>query len=273
DTLEMLRSRFPRFKIFENRIPKGSMFSRDRILRAARGEIVLSLDDDSYPIERDFFQRLRVIFLQHPEAAAVVFPELRDDNVFSAADKTDKSPGHYVAAYANCAAAMRREFYLKHEGFPVFFTHMYEEADFAVRCYAQGAAVWFEPRLTVRHHQSPVNRRPIARHHFNARNELWSVWMRCPWPWVTVVSAYRVLRQLLYARSEGLAWLLREPVWWLAALKGLQQCRHSRQPVAWRAYYRWMRLARNPIYEVQKLREKFPQAVSTCATPDACLVR
>ncbi len=265
-TTEMLRRRFPQFKVLRNQISVGYMYSRDRLLRMAQGEIVLSLDDDSYPIEQDFFQKLPLVFASHPEAAVVVFPELRDGNVFSTRDKSNTSPGRYVSAYANCAAAMRRDFYLRQPGFPVFFTHMYEEPDYALQCYAAGAAVWFEPSLTVRHHLSPRNRQPVARHHFNARNELWSVWLRCPWPWLPAVSAYRLLRQLLYAMSEGIDWGLREPVWWIAALRGLAQCRTFRKPVRWPVYYRWIRLARNPIYKVQDLREQFPQSSSKRST-------
>ena len=258
NTAEMLRSCFPEFRVIENPFPRGSVYSRDRLLRSARGDIVLSLDDDSYPLHRDFFQRLAAVFLEHPEAAVVVLPELRDGNQFAAPDKTDTSDGHYVSAYANCAAAMRRDFYLRQPGFPEFFHHLYEEPDYALQCYAAGKSVWFEPSLVVRHHESRVNRRPVQRHHFNARNELWSVWLRCPWPWLPLVSAYRVLPQFLYACSEGPAWAMREPVWWFSAFKGRRQCVRFRQPVVWRSYYHWMRLARAPVYSVNDLRKKFP---------------
>ncbi|HEV2472409.1 MAG TPA: glycosyltransferase family A protein [Chthonomonadales bacterium] len=257
NTVEMLRTRFPRFRVVQSERPAGSMVCRDRMLRVARGDIVLSLDDDSYPLQRDFFTRLESVFLEHPEAAVIVFPELRDGGEFSARDKTDSTPGHYVSAYANCAAAMRRTFYLERPGFPMFFTHMYEEPDYALQCYTAGEAVWFEPSITVRHRVSPVNRCPLQRHHSNARNELWSVWIRCPWPWLPLVSAYRIARQLVYAGSEGAGWLMREPCWWLAALKGWRQCRLSRSPVPWPAYYHWLRLARNPIYTFQEFRSRF----------------
>jgi GT2 family glycosyltransferase len=263
DTAQMLRLRFPAFRVIENPSPRGSVYSRDRMMQAARGDIVLSLDDDSYPLHRDFFQRLPDVFLGHPDAAVVVFPELRDGNRFAAADKTDKSHGHYVSAYANCAAAMRRDFYLRQPGFPVFFRHFYEEPDYASQCYAAGKSVWFEPSLTVRHQESPVNRRPVPRHHFNARNELWSVWLRCPWPWLPAVSAYRILRQFVYACSEGVGWAIREPIWWASALKGWRRCRRFRQPIEWSTYYHWMKLARTPIYSLGDLRKEFPMLRST----------
>jgi hypothetical protein len=126
-----------------------------------------------------------------------------------------------------------------------------------MQCYAAGAAVWFEPSLIVEHHESLVNRDLIRRHHLTARNELWSVWLRCPWPWVLLVSIYRVIRQFLYASSQGARWMIREPVWWAEAAKGMKLCFEERGSASWGVYYQWMRLARNPIYSATELRRVF----------------
>ncbi len=241
------------FKVFENFPSQGSVAARDRLLRQAKGEIVVSLDDDSYPVANDFFARLEPVIQAHPEAAVITFPELHDGNIYAVASKTLDVLGHYVSAYANCGAVMKREFYLQQAGFPKFFVHMYEEPDYALQCYASEAAVWFEPSLLIRHHQSPQQRQPMQRHHQNARNELWSVWMRCPWPQLPVVSLFRVWRQFRYACTEGLSWAIQEPVWWLAAIAGLLKCWRNRKPIPWPVYYAWMRLARNPIFDLAGL--------------------
>ena len=255
-TAELVRREFPAFRVIESPSALGSVAVRDRLLRAASGDVVVSLDDDSYPLVDDFFSRLPSLFADHPEAAVITFPELREGDVFGSRSKTDKSRGHYVSAYANCGAAMRRDFYLRQPGFPVFFMHMYEEPDYALQCYAAGAAVWFDPTLVIRHHLSADERDPVRRHHQNARNELWSVWLRCPWPWLPVVSAYRVWRQFQYACTQGIGWILREPLWWCAALCGAYNCFAARQPVQWPLYLAWMRLARNPAFTIQELRAR-----------------
>jgi GT2 family glycosyltransferase len=257
NTTEGLRLNFPEFKVLQNDQSKGSVYSRDRMLRAARGDVVVSLDDDSYPVDRDFLERLRVVFARHPEAAVITFPELRDGNRFSNGAKTDRSPGHYVSAYANCAAAMHRSFYLQQPGFPPFLEHMYEETDYALQCYAGGSAVWFEPTLVIRHHESTAQRSPTRRHHLNARNELWSVWLRCPWPYLVPASLYRVARQFVYACSEGARWTVREPLWWASALQGLPRCWSARRSVPWRIYWPWLTLARRPLFSLEELRKRF----------------
>lgn len=262
NTVATVRAEFPAFTLIENSPSLGSVTSRDRLLRMAKGDIVVSLDDDSYPVDDDFLLKLPSVFAAHPEAGVITFPELRNDDQYSASSKTQQAPSHYVSAYPNCAAAMRRELYLKTGGYPVFFFHAYEEPDYALQCYEHGFAVWFEAGFTVRHHLSPKNRSSYRMHQLNARNELWSVWMRCPWPWLPVVSLFRVWRQFRYAFSEGLSWAIREPAWWWAAMRGLNHCWRNRRPVSWPVYYAWMRLARNPIRSPSEFNQHFPKAAS-----------
>jgi GT2 family glycosyltransferase len=253
-TADLIRTEFPNLLLLENPQPVGSVGSRDLLLRAATGEIVVSLDDDSYPLTEDFFARLPDIFLRHPEAAVICFPELREGGTFADNSQTASSSGCYVATYANCAAAMRRQFYLETSGFPRFFVHAYEEPDYALQCYAAGGAIWFEPSLIIRHHRSAVGRSDLRTHQHHSRNELWSVWMRCPWPWLPIVSAFRVARQFQHACTQGPAWIVREPQWWYEALCGVGHCLRARNAIEWRAYLGWMRLMRRPQMEISHVR-------------------
>jgi GT2 family glycosyltransferase len=248
DTVSMVRREFPGFVVLENDGRQGSVASRDRMLRLASAEIVISLDDDSYPIDRDFLVRLSKVLDEHPEAAVVSFAAICEQDLRGrAASPRDECRGRYVAAYANCGAAMRREVYLRLAGFPAFFGHMYEEADYALQCYAAGFAVWFEPDLVVRHHMSSVNRHVGRRQRLHARNELWSVLLRCPWPYLPAVALFRVWRQLRYAATQSLFEVLLQPAWWLSAVRGLPQCVAGRAPAPWQTYWAWMKLARRQV--------------------------
>jgi GT2 family glycosyltransferase len=248
NTVSMVTRCFPGFIVLENTERQGSVASRDRMLRLTSSDIVISLDDDSYPVGPDFLARVGQVLEEHPEAAVISFGEVPDPDRAERAAPRDDRCGRYVAAYANCGAAMRRDVYLKLAGFPAFFGHMYEEPDYALQCYAAGLAVWLEPELVVRHHLSRVNRDDGRRQRLHARNELWSVLIRCPWPYLPAVALFRVWRQLRYAATQGLWDLLLQPVWWLSALGGLPRCIASRTPIPWLAYYRWMKLARQPVH-------------------------
>jgi hypothetical protein len=70
--------------------------------------------------------------------------------------------------------------------------------------------------------------------------------MRCPFPWWPLVAGYRAVRQLGYAWKRGWHWVLREPRWWWAALRGTPRALARRAPVAWEQYLAWMRLLGKP---------------------------
>jgi glycosyltransferase involved in cell wall biosynthesis len=253
-TAEMVRSQFPSCLLLESETGRGSIFSRDRMLRTASRDIVLSLDDDSYPIDSDFLFQLASVFETHPEAAVIAFAELRGEKESPAGPAADLTKGQYVSAYPNCAAAMRRDVYLRSAGFAIFFEHMYEEPDYALQCYGLGYGVWFEPKLRVRHHLTNTHRESVFRHHLNARNELWSVGLHCPWPWLPFIVSYRLLRQLIFAASQGFSWLIQEPRWWARAIAGSRYVIKHRRPVPWHLYRGWLLLNRKPIESEVKLR-------------------
>jgi glycosyltransferase involved in cell wall biosynthesis len=260
NTPEMVRSEFPHCILVENEHARGSVFSRDRLLRLAKSDIVVSLDDDSYPVDRGFLSHLALVFDSHVEAAVITFTELRGENGAPAGPAVDLSGGQYVAAYPNCAAAMRRDVYLRSQGFPVFFGHMYEEPDYALQCYALSLAVWFEPTLRVRHHLTSSQQEPLSRHHLHARNELWSVWLKCPWPWLPLMAAYRICRQLIFAVSQGFDWAIREPLWWGMAAAGWRHVMKNRRAVPSRVYRAWLHLNREPIRDKDELRRIFGES-------------
>ena len=204
------------------------------MLRLASADIVVSLDDDSYPVEPDFLARLRRVLEAHPEAAVVSFAEIRDD-ARERPLRSRSSPAVATSRPTPIAAPPCVETSISRlAGFPSFFGHMYEEPDYALQCYAAGFAVWFEPDLAVRHHMSSVNRHEGRRQRLHARNELWSVLIRCPWPYLPAVALFRIWRQLRYAATQGPSDVLLQPAWWLSALRGLPQCLATayRDPVA-----------------------------------------
>jgi len=243
---EMLDAAFPECTVVENAIRAGSIPCRDRAFRQVTNDLIVSLDDDSYPVDTDFIARISDLVDRHPEAGAFTFPEIRNDGMSPDANFSAASPGHYIAAYPDCAGVMIRSLYGTVAAYLPFFSHTYEEPDYCVQLYAAGYAVWFEPSLKIRHHFAPRERNMLARHLLNARNEFWSVLIRCPFPYVIPVALFRVARQFGFACGMGWKWWSREPKWWWSALVGIPRCFAERKPIPWKIYFAWMRLARNP---------------------------
>ena len=257
ETVEYLRRNHPDFQLVIHTTGRGSTASRDFLMRRARSALVLSLDDDSHPLESDAIARVRELFARFPQVAVASFPQRTDERPESLT-ATDFGPAHFAGAYVNCACAFRRVVFDALGGHFAPFWNAYDEPDFALRCAAAGWQVRFDPAVTIRHHFSGVNRDHLRMHHLQARNEIWSVLLRCPAPQLFAVAAFRAARQFGYAWKQGWRWIAREPQWWLACLAGARATLAQRRPVPWRSYRAWMRLMHRPIQSEDEWREKFP---------------
>ena len=58
DMVAAVKAELPEARLFVNQISLGSVASRDRMIRTARGDLVLALDDDSYPEQLDCIARI-----------------------------------------------------------------------------------------------------------------------------------------------------------------------------------------------------------------------
>jgi len=241
DVVEAVQAELPQARPFVNQIGLGSVASRNRMMREARGDLVLALDDDSYPEQLDCIARIVPFFQQRAELAVLHFPQRTDEYPGTLAQPNFGSE-HLTRSFANSGAVLRRSIYLQLPGFESQFFHMYEEPDYALQCVAAGYDVLFSPVITIRHHYSGQARDEIRVHHRHARNEFWSTLMRCPFPFALGMLGWRVLSQFRYACKRGSSWVVREPRWWAQALAGVPHFIRKRKPVSWAAYKRWLSL-------------------------------
>ena len=240
-TVDVIADKFPDVRLIANKPGRGSVASRDRMIREASGDLVLALDDDSYPEQLDCIARFVPVFEERPQLAVLHFPQRTDEYPETLA-QTNFGSEHLTRSFANSGAVLRRSTYLQLPGFESRFFHMYEEPDYALQCVAAGYDVLYSPIVTIRHHYSGQARDEIRIHHRHARNEFWSTLLRCPFPFAIGMAAWRVFSQFRYACKRGGSWVIREPSWWWQALAGIPYCVRKRRPVSWGGYKRWLRL-------------------------------
>jgi GT2 family glycosyltransferase len=241
DIVKALKADLPEARLFVNQHGIGSVASRDRMMRAAGGDLVLAIDDDSYPEQLDCIALIVPLFEQRPRLAVLHFPQRTDEYPETLA-QTGFGAEHLTRSFANSGAVLRRSTYLQLPGFESRFFHMYEEPDYALQCVAAGYDVLFSPVVTIRHHYSSQERDEIRIHHRHARNEFWSTILRCPFPFAAGMAAWRMFSQFRYACKRGWWWVVREPLWWWQALAGVPYCLRKRRPVSWAGYKRWLKL-------------------------------
>ena len=163
-TEEFVRSEFPTANLVVNNRVIGSVASRDRMMREARGDLVLALDDDSYPEQLDCISRILPFFEQRPRLAGLNFPQ-RTDEYFETLTQTDFGAEHLTRSFANSGAALRRATGFSLAGFESCFFHTDQEPDYGLQCVAAGYDVLRSPVVTIRHHYSGQARDEIRISH------------------------------------------------------------------------------------------------------------
>jgi GT2 family glycosyltransferase len=148
-TASAIVNAFPDIRVIISPSPVGPGGGRNRMAEAARNEIVASFDDDSYPIDVDYFDRLRREFDAYPAAWVV------DARVFHLHDAAPplRDAAAWVADFTGCGCAYRRSRFLQVGGYvPLPTAYGMEEVDFSLRMHALGGRVLKSERLRVHHH-------------------------------------------------------------------------------------------------------------------------
>lgn len=161
----------------ENVGPGGG---RNRMIGKARNEWVASFDDDSYPVESDYFAKLSLVIERHPEAAVIA-------SVVRHRDPVHDSPAfegeREVAAFVGCGCAYRREAFLETDGYvPLPVAYGMEEVDLALQLHDRGGKIVESASLAVFHDTD------LDHHHFakitagSIMNQALLIWARYPVP-------------------------------------------------------------------------------------------
>jgi len=139
---------FPGVRVLVSAGRVGPGGGRNLLMAAASAPIIASFDDDSYPLDRDYFARVRDLFARFPEAAVVA------GRVFHVGEAV--SPGTMAAAwgadFSGGAASYRRDRFVDAGGYvPLVTAYGMEEVDLALRMHAKGDRVLQSQWLRVFH--------------------------------------------------------------------------------------------------------------------------
>jgi GT2 family glycosyltransferase len=146
---------FPDIRVLVSDSHVGPGGGRNKLIAAATHPIVASFDDDSYPIDRDYFARLRQVFAEFPEAWVV------DAHVSQLNQPIEPDADHseWVADFSGGGCAYDRARVLQVGGFvPLPAAYGMEEVDLGLRLHAMSGRVLRSRRLRVFHNTD------LARH-------------------------------------------------------------------------------------------------------------
>ena len=152
-----IRQGFPDVKILLSEECVGPGGGRNRLIATAKNEFVASFDDDSYPIDADYFGRALALFEKFSTAILCAAVYHQGDAV-----APDVRSAEWVSDFSGGACIYRRSDFIATGGYvPLPIAYGMEEVDLALRLHAQGGRILKTPWLRVfhdtdlKHHANP----------------------------------------------------------------------------------------------------------------------
>src|SRR5215204_2794861 len=143
-----IRNAFEGVRILRSEQQVGPGGGRNNLVNAARFEFVASFDDDSYPIDADYFERALRTFENFPDASVVCAALYHSGESIG----LDERSAQWTADFSGGACIYRRKAFLDGGGYvPLPVAYGMEEVDLAIRLHSQGGRILTTRWLRVFH--------------------------------------------------------------------------------------------------------------------------
>lgn len=249
-----LRRQFPNVKVLTSAIRLGPGGGRHRCLLACGTPYAVSFDDNSYPVDSDFFSTVERLFSEHPHAAIFAAKVWhRHEPTIARSEALVPRP-----SYMGCGYAIRLAAYRLVRGYiPRAVPYGMEECDLSLQLFAAGWRMYEAGSLRVfhdtdlKHHRAPEITSGVIE---NVGLYAFLHYPPIGWGLGLVQVANKVAYCIRVGRLRGiLSGICRIPV----------ECyrnRCYRKPVGWGTLKRFRRLRRNcatvmlgPVWEASDI--------------------
>ncbi len=224
----------------------GYIAGRNRMMREATSDVVLSMDDDAYLLEAEGVRRAMALMARRPDVAAVACAQAEPDGAPwpPAMQPSTAQYDCYVAAYIGFAHLVRRGLFVDLGGYRESFFFYGEEKDYCLRALDAGHQVVYMPGVRVAHVPDPSGRDDRRYIRYVIRNDcLFSLYNE-PMPVALASLPVRLGRFVSMARRGGV-WDPGGIFWVVGSLLTLMpSVWRDRKPVSWASFRRWRRLRR-----------------------------
>lgn len=245
--LVLKSSEFTDVIVIKNLERVGPGGGRNIAIARAKNPIVASFDDDSYPIDSDYFARLIQLFETFPKAAVIGSAIFHQNEIVT----DDEYTATWAADFVGCGCAYRKDVFLQTKGYvPLPLAYGMEETDLSLRLHHLGWGILYSPWLRVfhdtklEHHNSPkITAASIA-------NQALLTYLRYP------MSLWWLGGMQCLSR---VSWLMQHQRWngiltGLVSIPGLIRQQHShRQTVSSQSLLSYLRLRRNGTSDIPTL--------------------
>lgn len=180
DSVAAIRREFPQVNLLVNEKNGGPAVTRNRGIRAAKGEIVVGFDSDVTIPDRTLLSKVLDRFREYPGVSGLAFRLLKPDGESEDTPrwwhpvpiKTHADRVFLTSYFSGTGYAFRRDALVKAGMYPEILYMHYEEMELAFRILDQGDSILHCPELVALHHANEVSRRSEVMVFYKPRNQV-----------------------------------------------------------------------------------------------------
>ena len=249
-TADMVRRDYPMVNFDRSETPSGSIANRNKAVNAATAPIIISIDDDAaFDSPRTVEQT--IADFDNPRVGAVSIPYI---DVLKTPEVQQRAPdpaGVWVHNYfRGCAAAWRRDVFLKVGGYQSALYHMVEEPELCLRLLGAGYVTRLGRADPVHHFESP-NRDPRRILRQQTRNQVLMGYFNAPLYMLPFHLVGTSLNSLRYGARVGSLKDTASGTW--QGLIDIPRHLSKRKPVSSAAYFLYRRLRRPAPFKLEEI--------------------
>jgi GT2 family glycosyltransferase len=243
DISAFLKANFPEARLVELSGNPGCA-GRNRGVEAARGEMVVTVDNDLYFDSPFELQKIMSAFDESPEASCIAFKvieagsgqlHVRDwCHPRSYLEYADKEFETYFIPEGACA--FRRKPFLESGGYyePLWLGH--EGWDLALRLLERGGRIFYKPSIRIRHLVSSETRTSWRPYYYYTRNYIWIASRNYPPGRMALFLAEKIAMMACFAARTGHLRAFARGI--RDALRGLPETWKTRKAISARTWHR-----------------------------------
>jgi hypothetical protein len=256
-TSDHLRSCHPDVHLFRYEENRGLIAGRNLLMREARGDYLVSLDDDAYFLNVDAVSNVVARIEAEPELAVISFRVVDPHGLVPDAPEEE----YYTKSYWGLGHCIRKAVLQETGYYREIVRRQSEESDLSLRVLDKGYRLLQFPRATVVHpHYVPGKAIPGSPEYrdlgqiwiFTAKARLLQAWLNEPFPWYllsTLNALVKYTARAAWRRSLG-----HVSRGFYEAFKEFPTLKKTRRPVSSRTMLLYFALGRHTFTDASQVR-------------------
>ena len=178
-------------------------------IKQAKGDIVVTLDDDVFGFNDKCIGRLNDSFSLNESLSGINF-RIVDDvteeqvNWIHHRKREDYSQRVFdTYEISEGAVAFRKDILLKTDLYPEYYFISHEGPDLALQIFKKGGSLQYDPNVQVRHAHSPIARTNWRRYYYDPRNQIWLACRHYPLFMATRKLFIGLISMFFYSLRDG----------------------------------------------------------------------